>query len=127
MGDNDALGNNGNEYGNEGSLPLGSHRAEDESLFFNPVYGRDCDLEKLFCDIGGHSAILAFISGFTDLIIDDEKMRMRSALANTMSLSRSKSGKAFGPVGNCINSVATGIPLLCHMSHHGESVTKIIK
>ncbi len=35
--------------------------------------------------------------------------------------------KAFGPVGHCINSVQTGIPLLCHMGHHGKSTTENIK
>ena len=52
---------------------------------------------------------------------------MRSAATNAKSLSRSKITKVFGQVGNCGNSVFTGIPLSCHMSHHGESSTQIIK
>ena len=63
----------------------------------------------------------------TDGLIDDEKLHARSARTNDYSLSGSKSSKAFGPVGNCINSVHTGIPLSCHYTHHGESSTDVIK
>ena len=44
-----------------------------------------------------------------------------------MNLVRSKSSKAFGPVGNCVNSVHTGLPLACVYSHCGQSSTDIIK
>ena len=101
------------------------HSEADNSIFFNPVYGLDKEFEKLLRDIGSHVSKIAFIPGFTNLIIDDEKNRMRSAKANTMSLSRFKGVHSFGPVGNCINSVNTGIPLSCHMSHHGENSTEI--
>ena len=97
------------------------------SLYYNPVYGTDRELEKLFRDIGSHTSKLAYIQGLTDCIIDDEKLRQRSTKANDISLSRHKSSKSFGPVGNSVNSVGTGIPLSCHMSHHGESSTEIVR
>jgi len=31
------------------------------------------------------------------------------------------SPKSFGLVGNCINSIMTGISLSCHMNHNGKS------
>jgi hypothetical protein len=83
-------------------------------------------LEKLFHDVGGRTSHIAFVDGYTNLIIDDEKFRMRSTKANSSSLSRHKSAKSFGPVGNCINSILTGISLPCHMNHHGASAKDIL-
>jgi hypothetical protein len=80
----------------------------------------------MFRDVGGRTSSIAFIEGYSNLIIDDEKLRLRSVKANDRSLSRHKSAKAFGPVGNCVNSIATGISLSCHMSHHGESSKDIL-
>jgi len=51
---------------------------------------------------------------------------MRSTKANHTSLSKHKSPKSFGPVGNCINSILTGMSLSCHMNHHGESAKEIL-
>ena len=99
---------------------------DDEVLTFDSVYRIDRELEKLFRDLGGHASRLAHIEGVTDKMIDDEKTRTRSALVALMSLARSKSGKAFGAVGNCINSMWTGIPLATHYSHIGESCTDIV-
>jgi hypothetical protein len=103
-------------------------RTEDQEggVFWSPIYGIDRELEKLFRDVGGRTSHIAFVDGYTDLIIDDEKLRMRSTKANQHSLSRMMSAKSFGPVGNCINSIATGISLSCHMNHHGESSKDII-
>ena len=101
-------------------------RSGDGSLHFNPVFSHDRELAKLLRDAGGHASKLAFIKGVTDLIVDDEKTRGRSPKASLMSLVRSKSAKAFGPVGNCVNLMNTGIPLSCHYSHHGESSTDIV-
>ena len=70
--------------------------------------------------MGGHTSQIAFIM-VTQIFIEDEKLRMRSSKANHSSLSRHKSAKSFGPVGNCINSILTGVLLSCHMNHHGES------
>ena len=99
---------------------------DDECLFFAPVYGIDRDLEQLFRDLGGQASRLAYIEGLTNGIIDDEKTRGRSNMAVGLSLARSKSSKAFGPVGNCLNSMRTGIPLATHCSHFGESATDIV-
>ena len=99
---------------------------DDEVLTFDSVYRIDRELEKLFRDLGGHASRLAHIEGVTDMMIDDEKTRTRSALVALLSLARSKSGKAFGAVGNCINSMWTGIPLATHYSHFGESCTDIV-
>ena len=100
---------------------------DEDTLCWNPVYDTDREMEKLFVQFGNHSATLVFVEGYTDLIIDDEKLCMRSHKCNDKSLSRSKSHKSFGPVGNCLNSIGTGIPLCCHMSHHSENSTDIIK
>jgi len=69
---------------------------------------------------------MAFVEGYSHLIIDDQKLCLRSTKANDCSLSRHKSAKVFGPVGNCVNSTATEISLSCHMSHHGESSKDIL-
>ena len=98
----------------------------EDGVFWTPIYGIDRELEKLFRDVGGRTSHIAFINGYTDLIIDDEKLRMRSTKANESSLSRMKSAKSFGPVGNCIHSIATGISMSCHMNHHGESSKDIL-
>ena len=50
---------------------------------------------------------------------------MHSVKASLSSLSRRKSPKSFGPVGNCINSISTGLSLSCHMNHHSESAKDI--
>jgi len=86
----------------------------------------DRELEKMFCDVGGHASKLAFVLGKSSLIIDDEKLRGRSSKHNNLSLGCSKSNSAYGPVGNCVNSMFTGIPLSCHYSHHGESPTDCV-
>jgi hypothetical protein len=61
---------------------------------------------------------MCFIDGYTIMIIDDKKLRMHSTKAAQSSLSRHKSPKSFGPVGNCINSILTGMSLSCHMNYH---------
>ena len=98
----------------------------EECLTYAPNYGIDRELEKLLRDLGGHASRLAYIEGVTDGMIDDEKTRGRSAKAAALSLARSKSTKAYGPVGNCINSMFTGIPLATHYSHFKESSTDIV-
>ncbi len=98
----------------------------EEGVFWTPVYSIDHELKKLFRDVGGWTWHIAFVKGYTDLIIDDEKLRLRPTKANQASLSRMKSAKSFGPVGNCINSIATGISMSCHMNHHGESSKDIL-
>merc|ERR1712087_406057 len=92
------------------------------TLHFQEVYGHDYELEKMLRDVGGHASKLAFIRGITSLLIDDEKMQSRSAKTNDISLSKFKSSKTYGVVGNCVNSVNLGIPLSCQYSHHGHLV-----
>lgn len=72
-----------------------------DSIWFPPIYDHDRELEKLFRDMGGHVSGLAFVLGLTQLIIDDDKTRMRSSKVAELSLVRSKSKKAFGGVANC--------------------------
>lgn len=98
----------------------------DSGVFWRPVYGIDRELEKLFRDVGGRTSHIGFVDGYTNLIIDDKKLRMRSTKVNHSSLSRHKSPKSFGPVGNCINSILTGMSLSCHMNHHGELAKDIL-
>ena len=93
----------------------------NDSITFASVYWHDRELEKLFRDLGGHVSGLAFICGLTQLIIDDDKLRMRSPKVAELSLVRSKSGKAFGSVGNCMHSSLTGIQLACHYTQFGDS------
>jgi len=112
----------GNFYDTQSNSPNDS----EEGIFWKPVYGFDRELEKMFRDVGGRTSSIAFVEGYSNLIIDDEKLHLRSVKANDRSLSRHKSAKAFGPVGNCVNSIATGISLSCHMSHHGESSKDIL-
>jgi hypothetical protein len=98
----------------------------EDAVFWRPVFGIDRELEKLFRDVGGRTSEICFSEGYSNLIIDDEKLRMRSTKAAESSLSRHKSPKSFGPVGNCINSITTGLSLSCHMNHHGESAKDIL-
>ena len=86
----------------------------DKCVFWKPVFGIDRELEKLFCDIRGQTADVCLVDGYTNLIMDDEQLRMRSTKAAHISLSRNKSPKSFGPVGNDINSISTG--LSCHVT-----------
>ena len=58
-------------------LSQGNTDQTDEGVFWLPIYGIDRELEKLFHDVGGHTSQLACIDGYTNLIIDDEKLRMR--------------------------------------------------
>jgi hypothetical protein len=112
----------------DGHVESNSPRWVDDmegGVYWSPIYGIDRELEKLFRDVGGRTSHIAFIDGYTDLIID-EQLRMRSTKANQHSLSRMMSAKSFGPVGNCINSIARCISLSCHMNHHGESSKDII-
>jgi hypothetical protein len=98
----------------------------DDGVFWSPIYGVDQELEKLFHDVDGQTSHIAFVDGYTNLIIDNEKLRIHSTKANSSSLSRHKSAKSFGPVGNCINSILIGISLSCHMNHQGKSSTEIL-
>ena len=62
----------------------------DETLHFSPVYERDRELDKVFWDFGGHASRIAFIKGWTHLLVDDDKTRLRSkkvsAVFNTVRL-----------------------------------------
>jgi hypothetical protein len=98
----------------------------DDAVFWKPVFGIVRELEKLFRDVGGRTSNICFVDGYTNLMVDDEKLRMHSVKAAHSSLSRHMSPKSFGPVDNCINSIMTGMSLLCHMSHHGESANDIL-
>ncbi len=98
-----------------------------ESFSFCAVYHLDSDLEKLLWDFGNQSLKMAFVPEWTDLVIDNKKLWMMSSTTNCLSLSSQKSENVFGPIGHYISSVHTGIPLLCHMGHHGKSTTEIIK
>ncbi len=50
----------------------------DRCVFWKPVFAIYRELEKLFHDIGGQNADICFVDGYTNLIIDDEKLRVRS-------------------------------------------------
>lgn len=76
---------------------------DDGDLYFTEVYSHDPELEKFLRDCGTQASRLAFIRGVTDLLIDDEKMQQRSSKTNDLSMSRSKSAKAYGVVGNSVN------------------------
>merc|ERR1711933_665572 len=51
---------------------------DDEALHFSAVYERDRELDKVFWDFGGHASRIAFIKGWSHLLIDDDKTRLRS-------------------------------------------------
>ena len=70
---------------------------------------------------------MLFLLQQSDGVIDDEKLRNRSAKAEGFSLVCSKSAEAYGPVGNCVKCVHTGIPLSCVYSHFGDSSTGLLK
>lgn len=110
---------------------FGGHNVKEKhdegDLYFTEVYSHDPELEKFLRDCGTQASRLAFIRGVTHLLIDDEKMQQRSAKVNDLSMSRSKSDKAYGVVGNCVNSVVLGIPLSCQYTHHGQSATQVLK
>jgi hypothetical protein len=123
---NDLIRSFGGQFaGNSKSMSSEIEEVED-AVFWRPVFGIDRELEKLVRDVGGRTSEICFVEGYSNLIIDDEKLRMRSTKAAESSLSRHKSPKSFGPVGNCINSISTGLSLSCHMNHHGESAKDIL-
>ena len=90
----------------------------DDAVFWKPVFGIVRELEKLFRDVGGRTSNICIVDGYTNLMVDDEKLRMHSVKAAHSSLSRH--------VDNCINSIMTGMSLSCHMNHHGESAKDIL-
>jgi len=51
---------------------------------------------------------------------------MCSNKAAHSSLSRHKSPKSFGPVGNCINSILIGLSVWCHIIDQGKSAKDIL-
>ena len=83
-------------------------------------------MEKLFRDLGGKPSHIGFVDVYTNLIIDDKKLRMRSTKASPSSLPMHQRPKSFGPVGNYINSILTGMLLSCHMNQHGKSAKDIL-
>ena len=48
-----------------------THRTEEleDGVFWSPIYGIDRELEKLFRDVGGWTSDIAFVNGYTDMII----------------------------------------------------------
>lgn len=98
---------------------------QDVSVTWTSVYDTDQDLENLFHVIGRQASKLCFVKGRTDLIIDDDKLKLRSKLAAALGFVRSKGLKSFGPVANCMNSLATGFNLSSYMTHHGESALAV--
>jgi len=103
----------------------GGVNRRDVSMTWSSVYDVDESLENLFHLIGRQASKLCFVQGRTSLIIDDDKLRLRSMLAAAIALVRSKGSNSFGPVANCVNSLTTGINLSSYMSHHGESALSI--
>ena len=63
----------------------------------------------------------------TDLTIDDDKMRNRSAKAKECGWGRSKGLKSHGPVNNMIGATRTGLFCACHVSLFGESALDSFK
>ena len=70
---------------------------------------------------------MGFIEGVTDLVIDNDKFRMRSTKSNESGWVRLKGKKSFGPVKNCVNSTTTGLFLSSHMSYMGEGALDVTK
>lgn len=103
----------------------GGVNGRDVSTTWTSVFDIDQQLEQLFYLIGRQASKLCYVKGRTDLVIDDDKLKLRSFLAAAASLIRSKGLKSFGPVGNCINSNTLGACLSSYMSHHGESALSI--
>ena len=67
---------------------------------------------------------VGFVEGVTDLVIDDDKFRMRSSKSSESGWVRTKGKKSFGPVNNCVNSTTTGF-LGSHMGEGAVDVTEI--
>merc|ERR1711982_167609 len=107
----------------DGTKPKTKKSNNDETLHFSPVYERDRELDKVFWDFGGHASRIAFIKGWSHLLVDDDKTRLRSKKVAELCLVRPKSNKAFGAVGHCVMSMYTGIQLSCQYSHFGESTS----
>jgi hypothetical protein len=66
----------------------------DESeggVFWKPMFGIDRELEKIFRDVGRRTADICFVDSYTNLIINNEKLRMHSNKAAHSSLLRHKS------------------------------------
>lgn len=97
----------------------------DTSMTWTNVYDIDPQLEQLFYVLGRQASKLCYVKGLTDLVIDDDKLNLRSILAAALGLVRSKGLKSFGPVANCINSNTLGACLSSYMSHHGENALSI--
>jgi len=49
----------------------------DGGEFWRSVYDIDRELKKLFSDIRGRTSHVHFIDGYTNLAIDNKKLRMR--------------------------------------------------
>ena len=62
----------------DGTKPKTKKSNNDETLHFSPVYERDRELDKVFWDFGGHASRIAFIKGWSHLLVDDDKTRLRS-------------------------------------------------
>jgi hypothetical protein len=52
-----------------------------------PMFVIDREFEKLFRDVGGRTADICFFNGYTNLIINNEKLRMHSIKSARISLS----------------------------------------
>ena len=79
---NDLLHSFGEQHTRNQSMSGVDHL--DDGVFWRPVYRIDRELEKLFGDVGdvgGRTADIYFIEGFTNLIIDNKELRMHSTKA----------------------------------------------
>ena len=68
----------------------GGVNRRDTSMTWTSVYDIDEQLEQLFYMIGREASKLCYVKGRTDLIIDDDKLKLRSPLASSVGFVRSK-------------------------------------
>ena len=105
----------------------GHESVHSESLTWRPVYSIDRGLERFLRSVAERSSDMFVVRGKTDLVIDDDKLDMRSTKVSRISLVRSKGLHSFGPVANCLNSLRTRIVLSSHLTHHNEGATEITR
>ena len=83
-------------------------------------------IEDFQSEISKSCSSLACPKG-TDLTVDDDKMRNRSAKAKECGWGRSKGLKSHGPANNMIGATCTGLFYACHVSLFGESALESFK
>jgi hypothetical protein len=78
-------------------------------------------LQKLEQQVTHSCAEIAFKTGVSDFIVDDDKMRNRSSKSAKLGWIRSKGLKSFGPVNNFLGELPSGLFLGSAMTRQGDS------